>query len=128
MEDGPGANGIFGRLQIVAHLAREELAGPAEVIEAFGEGDATPQAPRFPDIEPWSEAQLLTAEKETLGDRIRAVIITDFEKASSTTATVENVLDEEAGGAIAAFKTVLRDPATDQLNPVLLEEPISFRL
>jgi len=36
-------------------------------FEAFGEGEATPQAPRFPDVEPWSEAQLLTAEKETLG-------------------------------------------------------------
>jgi DNA polymerase-3 subunit alpha len=31
---------------------------------ALPQGDA---APRFPDVEPWSEAQLLKAEKETLG-------------------------------------------------------------
>jgi DNA polymerase-3 subunit alpha len=36
----------------------------------FGGGMTLPQgdsAPRFPDVEPWSEAQLLKAEKETLG-------------------------------------------------------------
>ncbi|MDP6543220.1 MAG: DNA polymerase III subunit alpha [Phycisphaerae bacterium] len=47
--------------------ASDRKSGQMNFFEAFGEGDPTPQAPRFPDVEPWSEAQLLTAEKETLG-------------------------------------------------------------
>ncbi|MDP6546011.1 MAG: DNA polymerase III subunit alpha [Phycisphaerae bacterium] len=47
--------------------AADRKNGQMNFFEAFGEGDAAPPAPRFPDVEPWSEAQLLTAEKETLG-------------------------------------------------------------
>jgi DNA polymerase III subunit alpha len=47
--------------------ASDRKSGQMNFFDAFGEGDSTPQAPRFPDVEPWSEAQLLTAEKETLG-------------------------------------------------------------
>ena len=47
--------------------AANRKSGQMNFFEAFGAGEATPQAPRFPDVEPWSEAQLLAAEKETLG-------------------------------------------------------------
>ncbi len=38
-------------------------------MSLFGAGadDAPSEAPRFPDVDPWSESELLTAEKETLG-------------------------------------------------------------
>ena len=62
---------------------------------------------------------ILTAEMQALGPDIRAVIVTDFEKTSAT-ALVEGVLDKNAGGAIAAFRSVLVDEATDRLNPVLM--------
>jgi len=36
------------------------------------------------------------------------------------TAELKHLLDEESGGAIAAFRELLTDEATDSLNPVLL--------
>jgi superfamily II DNA or RNA helicase len=63
---------------------------------------------------------ILHAERRALGDRIRAVVVTDFEKTSAVTAEVSHLLDEEAGGAIAAFRSLLSDPETDELDPVLV--------
>ena len=62
---------------------------------------------------------ILTSEISTLGEGIRAVIVTDFEKTSATS-LVENVLDEDAGGAIAAFRALLKNKYTDKLDPVLM--------
>jgi len=47
--------------------AANRKSGQMNFFETFGLNDETPQAPRFPDVEPWSETQLLAAEKETLG-------------------------------------------------------------
>jgi len=47
--------------------AANRKSGQMNFFDTFGMSDPAPQAPRFPDVEPWSEAQLLTAEKETLG-------------------------------------------------------------
>lgn len=65
-------------------------------------------------------APILQAESQVLGDRLRAVVIADYEKSSATTAGVEDLLDAEAGGAVAAFKTLLADPTTDALEPILV--------
>ena len=62
---------------------------------------------------------ILNSEMQALGHEIRAVIVTDFEK-SSATALVEEVLDKEAGGAIAAYRAVLECDSTDSLDPVLM--------
>ena len=63
---------------------------------------------------------ILAAEHKLLGDRLRAVVVADYEKSSAVAASVAGLLDEEAGGAIAAFKTLIRSPQTDCLNPVLV--------
>jgi len=63
---------------------------------------------------------ILKAEREILGDRIRAVVIADYEKTSAVAAEVNHLLDEEAGGAVAAFRALLSDPETDALDPVLV--------
>lgn len=63
---------------------------------------------------------ILIAEHQTLGDRLRAVVIADYEKSSATTAQIENLLDAEAGGAVAAFKTIVAHPETDRLDPILV--------
>lgn len=63
---------------------------------------------------------ILSAELENLGDSIRAVIIADFERTSAVTAQLKNLMDDETGGAIAAFKSLLSDSNTDRLEPVLL--------
>ena len=62
---------------------------------------------------------ILVAEMQALGPDIRAVIVTDFEKTSAT-ALVEGVLDDDAGGAVAAFRAILGTEDTDRLDPVLM--------
>ena len=64
--------------------------------------------------------EILRAERAVLGDRIRAVIVTDYEKTSAVSSEISHLLDEEAGGAMAAFRELLRHPETNRLDPVLL--------
>ena len=65
-------------------------------------------------------SDILDCEINNLGlDKIRAVVITDFEK-SSATSIVEGVQDNEAGGAVAAFRSILSDTRTDSLDPILV--------
>jgi len=63
---------------------------------------------------------ILTSEKESLGDTLRAVVICDYERTSAVTAELSHLLDDEAGGAIAAFRELLTNEETDKLDPVLL--------
>ena len=62
---------------------------------------------------------ILSSEMQALGGDIRAVIITDFEKTSATT-LVEGVMDDEAGGAVAAFRQAVQCDNLDLLNPILM--------
>lgn len=63
---------------------------------------------------------ILTTEMAALGDTIRAVVVTDYEKTSATISEVEHLLSSEAGGAIAAFRELVSDPNLDELDPVLV--------
>ena len=62
---------------------------------------------------------ILSSEMQALGGDIRAVIITDFEKTSATT-LVEGVMDDEAGGAVAAFRQAVQCGNVELLNPILM--------
>lgn len=62
---------------------------------------------------------ILSSEMQALGGDIRAVVITDFEKTSATT-LVEGVMDDEAGGAVAAFRQAVQCENVDLLNPILM--------
>ncbi|RJV00760.1 MAG: DEAD/DEAH box helicase, partial [Candidatus Poseidoniales archaeon] len=62
---------------------------------------------------------IISSEKVALGDKIRAVIVTDFEKTSATS-VVEGILDDEAGGAIAVFRSLSSNEEGDSLDPVLM--------
>ena len=64
-------------------------------------------------------SEIISTEMQSLGPDIRAVIVTDFEKTSATT-LVEGVMDEEAGGAIAAFRALVQCDSGDMLDPVLM--------
>ena len=64
-------------------------------------------------------SNIISTEMQSLGPDIRAVIITDFEKTSATT-LVEGVMDDEAGGAIAAFRALVQCDTGDLLDPVLM--------
>lgn len=55
-----------------------------------------------------------------MDELLRAVMITDFEKASAVSAEVSHVLNEEAGGAVAAFRELIANPITNTADAVLL--------
>ena len=61
-------------------------------------------------------SDIISTEMQSLGNDIRAVVVTDFEKTSATT-LVEGVMDEEAGGAIAAFRALVQCDSGDILDP-----------
>lgn len=63
---------------------------------------------------------ILEAEYRVLGERLRAVVVADYEKTSATTTEVGHLLDAEAGGAVAAFRRLISHAATDALNPILV--------
>ena len=64
-------------------------------------------------------SEILKVEFESMGSALRCVIVTDFEKTSST-ALVEGIHDDEAGGAIGVFKALVDCEVGDQLDPVLM--------
>ena len=64
-------------------------------------------------------SDIISTEMQSLGPDIRAVIVTDFEKTSATT-LVEGVMDDEAGGAIAAFRALAKCDSGDILDPILM--------
>ncbi|PQO40140.1 DEAD/DEAH box helicase [Blastopirellula marina] len=63
---------------------------------------------------------ILHAEMKTLGDSIRAIVVADYEKTAAVMPETADLLDEEAGGAVAAFRTLLQDEQTDRLQPILV--------
>ena len=63
---------------------------------------------------------ILKREMENLGDSIRAVVIADFERSSAVSAQLQELMDDETGGAVSAFKTLLTDQQTDELEPILI--------
>ena len=64
-------------------------------------------------------SEILRVEYDVLGPKLRCVIVTDFEKTSST-ALVEGIHDREAGGAIGVFKALVHCELGDQLDPILM--------
>ena len=63
---------------------------------------------------------ILHREMESLKRDTRAVVIADFERSSVTTPEISHLQDKEAGGAVAAIRSILADPRCNELDPVLL--------
>jgi len=63
---------------------------------------------------------ILSTELGILGDKLRAVVVADYERSSATAGTAADLMDDEAGGAIAAFKRLVTHPRTDPLDPILV--------
>jgi superfamily II DNA or RNA helicase len=63
---------------------------------------------------------ILRAELAHLGRRLRAVVITDFERMSARSRRLEDVLDPDAGSAVRVFRRLVADEATNRLDPVLV--------
>ena len=63
--------------------------------------------------------RILAAELEALGERLRAVVVTDFESMSSG-ARPEEALDRDAGGARRVLERIVHHRGSSRLDPVLV--------
>lgn len=65
--------------------------------------------------------RILREESASMGERLRAVVLTDFERSSATALrTLHGVLDPESGGAVQAIRALVADSETDLLQPVMV--------
>lgn len=92
----------------ITETGNQRCASPVNRILAYSKNKAEALRP------------ILKRERELLGDTIRAVVVCDYEKTSAVEPEVRHVLDDEAGGAVAAFRALLEDEVTDGLDPVLV--------
>ena len=92
----------------ITETGSQQCASPVSRILAYSRAKARALIP------------ILQREQTVLGDTIRAVVICDYEKTSAVSAELDHLLDDEAGGAIAAFRELLTEEDTDKLDPVLI--------
>ncbi len=64
--------------------------------------------------------EILRAESAAMGERLRAVVITDFERMSAQGRRLKDVLDPDAGSAVRVFRRLVHDESTRGLSPVLV--------
>jgi superfamily II DNA or RNA helicase len=64
--------------------------------------------------------EILVAELDEIGDRLRAVVVTDFERMSSGVRDLEGVLATDAGSAMRLFRSLVEDQRTNPLDPILV--------
>lgn len=75
----------------------------------------------FSESKPRAVAEILTVEYRSMQDRLRSVIVTDFERMSAMSVKgLKGIIDEESGGAIAALKVLLAHEISQFVNPVLV--------
>jgi superfamily II DNA or RNA helicase len=65
-------------------------------------------------------ARILRAEAEAMGGKLRAVVLTDFERMSARTRRLKGILDPDAGSAVRVFRLLVSDPFTEILAPILV--------
>ncbi|MCA9163192.1 MAG: DEAD/DEAH box helicase family protein [Planctomycetales bacterium] len=111
-EDRQLAERVVARLRMlgvqITETGCQACASPVGRVMAYSRGK-TAAVPR-----------ILQVEYESRGDALRAIVVADYEKSSAVTAGVDHLLDEEAGGAVAAFKALLNDPLGNRLDPILI--------
>src|SRR3989339_201205 len=103
----------------------------ASVLRAFGyllteKGIRQHRSPSdillaFSDAKNTAVVRILRSEIDSMGEDVRAVVITDFEKQSATlTKSLQGILDADAGGAVRTFRHIVHDEVTTKLEPVLV--------
>jgi len=111
-EDQARARRLISRLRLlgiqVTETGSQPCASPVGRVLAYADSKALALIP------------ILLREMQALGPSLRAVVVADYEKTSAVSSEVEHLLDDEAGGAIAAFQAILSNPETDTLDPILL--------
>ena len=84
-------------------------ASPADRVLAFSRSKAQ------------AAADILAVEYRSLHDRLRAIVVTDFERMSATSLRpVKGVLTEDCGGAAGVLRTVVSSPIGAYVHPCLV--------
>lgn len=84
-------------------------ASPVDRVLAFSESKSR------------AVTEILALEYRVLQDQLRACVVTDFERMSATSVkSLEGILNEESGGALAVMRTLLKSPISLYLNPCLV--------
>lgn len=65
-------------------------------------------------------ATILSAELGALGERLRAAVITDFERLSARARRLKGILDPDAGSAVRLYQHLVANPETNTLDPILV--------
>jgi hypothetical protein len=92
----------------ITETGMQPCASPVSRVMAYSRAKAT------------ALRTILASEMTVLGDSIRAVVVADYEKTSAVGGEISHLLDDEAGGAVAAFRALLEDEGTDALDPILV--------
>lgn len=74
----------------------------------------------FSESKDHATAIILEEEYRALGERLRAVVVTDFERMNSGVRRLKGVLAPDAGSAWRLFETLVRNPNLRSLSPVLV--------
>lgn len=74
----------------------------------------------FSESKSLAAVDVLGLEHDAMGSRLRAVVVTDFERLASGANRTRGALDSDAGSAFRAFAAMAADSRTSVLNPVLL--------
>lgn len=74
----------------------------------------------FSESKDYAVAHILDAELRAMGDKLRAVVVTDFEQVGTGVPRLKGVLDREAGSAVRAFELLASYPSLKDLHTVLV--------
>lgn len=93
----------------ISERGLRKQASPADRVLAFSKSKAQ------------AAAEVLAIEYKGLENRLRAIVVTDFERMSATgLQQVRGVLDEDSGGAVGVFRALLQKPIAVDINPCLV--------
>ncbi len=70
--------GLDHAIELGQAAAQDRRSGQLSIFAALGAETDETESPRFPAVEPWSESELLAAEKETLGFYITSHPLTRY--------------------------------------------------
>ena len=74
----------------------------------------------FSEAKDHAVAEILLAESNALGDRLRAIVVTDYERVGTGVPQLKGILDPDAGSALRAFRLLASHTEIKILNPVLV--------
>lgn len=75
----------------------------------------------FSKSKPQAVARIMETEYRNLDDRLRAAVVTDFERMSATSVkAAKGVLTKDSGGAVAVLRELLDQPIGAMINPCMV--------